>query len=182
MSVIWRRKWIVLLPIIVVGATAVALTAAATPQYRASADVLVRIPPTASSVGTSGVVMSPRMIENELESAQGSELVAVVREDVGSEPALSVGSSEESDVFRFTAVSSNADTAAAAANAYAERYIERQRTELVAEFGARASVIEDQLDLIEQGEGDPTRRRTSTAANSRTCASSPSSRRHRAHG
>jgi capsular exopolysaccharide synthesis family protein len=156
-SVIWRRKWIVLLPIIVVGATAVALTAAATPQYRASADVLVRIPPTASSVGTSGVVMSPRMIENELESAQGSELVAVVREDVGSEPALSVGSSEESDVFRFTAVSSNADTAAAAANAYAERYIERQRTELVAEFGARASVIEDQLDLIEQGEGDPTR-------------------------
>lgn len=157
MSVIWRRKWIVLLPIVVVGVTATLLTAAATPQYRATADVLVRIPPTASSVGTSGSVMSPRMVENELESAKGSELVAVVRVEVGAEPVLSVGSSEESDVFRFAAVSSDADSAAAAANAYAEGYIERQRTELIAEFEARASVIEDQLEAIDRGEGDPTR-------------------------
>ena len=33
-SVIWRRKWIVVLPIVVVGLTATLLTAAATPQYR----------------------------------------------------------------------------------------------------------------------------------------------------
>ena len=97
------------------------------------------------------------MIENELESAKGSELVALVRVDVGTEPVLSVASSEESDVFRFTAISSDAESAAFAANTHAERYIERQRTELIAEFEARASVIEDQIDAIDRGEGDPTR-------------------------
>ncbi len=153
-AVIWRRKWLVIIPIVVTAVTAALLSVSATPKYRASADVLVQIPPTASSVGTSGSVMSPRMVENELETAKGSELQAVVREAIGSEPIISVSSSDASDVFRFTAVSADADVAAFAANTYAETYIARQRTELIAEFEARAAVIQEQLDAIERGEGD----------------------------
>lgn len=153
-SVIWRRKWLVLVPIVITGVTAGLLSVAATPMYRASADVLVQIPPTASSVGTSGSVMSPRMVENELETAKGSELKSVVREAIGTEPTISVSSSDASDVFRFTAVSSDSDVAAFAANAYAETYIARQRGALIAEFEARAAVIQEQLDAIERGEGD----------------------------
>lgn len=156
-SVIWRHKWIVLLPIVVVGLTAGLLVSQAEEKYRASAEVLVQIPPTAGSVGTSGLVMSPRMVENELETAKGSELISIVREDIGPEPQLSVSSSESSDVFRFAAVSGDAEAAANAANTYAEAYIERQRFELVTEFEARASVIEDQLEAIERGEGDASR-------------------------
>jgi succinoglycan biosynthesis transport protein ExoP len=102
-------------------------------------------------------VMSPRMVENELESAQGSELQAEVREVVGAEPVLSVTSSDESDVFRFSAVSSNASNAALAANTYAETYIDGQRTDLINEFEARSAVLQEQLDAIERGEGDPSR-------------------------
>ena len=153
-AVMWRRKWLVIIPIVVTGLTAALLSVAATPMYRASADVLVQIPPTASSVGTSGSVMSPRMVENELETAKGSELQAVVRESIGTEPEISVSSSDASDVFRFTAVSSDADVAAFAANTYAETYISRQQSALVTEFEARAAVIQVQLDAIENGEGD----------------------------
>ena len=157
-SVLWRRKWLVILPALLTAVVAGLLSMAQTPMYRANADVLVRLPPTATSVGTTGAVMSPRQIENEFETASGSTLGSRVRELVGAEPTLTVTSSENSDVFRFTATSSRADSAAFAANTYAEEYIEAQITNLVDEYGARAAVIEDQLAAIEAGDVDAGRR------------------------
>jgi capsular exopolysaccharide synthesis family protein len=157
-SVIWRRKWLVVIPAAVTALVALALSVAQTPQYRATAEVLVTLPATATSVNSTGAVMSPRMVENELQSAAGSELQRQVREVIGSEPTLSVSSSEGSDVFEFTATSSNAQRAADAANTYAAQYIERQRASLIEEFDARAVVIEEQLAAIERGEGESSRR------------------------
>jgi len=72
-------------------------------RFGAPTDVLVRLPPTATSLGSTGLVLSPRLVENEFETASGSALQSRVREIVGNEPALSVSSSETSDVFTFTA-------------------------------------------------------------------------------
>ena len=156
-SVVWRRKWLVILPTLLTALIAAVLVLSQTPMYRASADVLVRLPPTANSLATTGSVMSPRLIENELETAQGSALQSQVREIIGSEPTLSVSSSDDSDVFRFTATSSNADNAAFAANTYAEQYIERQSSALIEEYAARAEVLEAQLAAIDDGEVDASR-------------------------
>ena len=157
-SVVWRRKWLVILPTVATALVAGLLSMAQTPMYRSSADVLVRLPPTATSVGATGAVMSPRQIENEFETASGSALRSEVRDTVGAEPTLTVTSSESSDVFRFTATSSNAESAALAANAYAEQYIVAQTRNLVDEYAARIAVIEDQLAAIEAGEVDADRR------------------------
>jgi capsular exopolysaccharide synthesis family protein len=157
-SVVWQRKWLVLVPIVLAGATALLLTLLQTPMYQASAAVLVRIPPTAESLATSGSEMSPRIIENELQTAAGSTLQSKVREIVGDEPTLSVSSSEGSDVFLFTATSSNADAAAFAANTYAEQYIESQATTLIEEYAARTAVLEEQIEVLDSGDVDETRR------------------------
>ncbi len=157
-SIVWRRKWLVILPAILTALVAGLLSMAQTPMYRSSADVLVRLPPTATSVGTTGAVMSPRQIENEFETASGSALRSQVREIVGAEPTLTVASSESSDVFRFTATSSSAEAAAFAANTYAEQYIEVQTTSLVGEYAARIAVLQDQLAAIEAGDVDANRR------------------------
>jgi capsular exopolysaccharide synthesis family protein len=157
-SVVWRRKWLVILPMLLTAIVAGALSNAQTPMYRASADVLVRLPPTATSVGTTGAVMSPRQIENEFETASGSALQTQVREIIGNEPTLAVSSSEDSDVFRFTATSSDPDAAAFAANTYAEQYIEVQTTSLIGEYAARTAVLEEQLAAIEAGDVDSDRR------------------------
>ena len=157
-SVIWRRKWLVILPTVVTALVATVLTLAQTPMYRATADVLVRLPPTATSVGSTGAVMSPRLVENEFETASGSALKSQVRKFVGAEPTLSVSSSEASDVFGFTATSSDPDVAALAANTFAEQYIELQRTSLVEQYEARITVLEDQLVAIETGDVDSSRR------------------------
>ena len=156
-SVVWRRKWLVILPTLLTALVAAGLTVAQTPMYRASADVLVRLPPTATSVGATGAVMSPRLVENEFKTASGSTLQTQVRAIVGPEPTLSVSSNEESDVFTFTATSSDADAAAFAANTYAEQYIVLQQDSLIAEYDARKEVLEAQLAGIESGDVDPSR-------------------------
>jgi len=153
-SVVWRRKWFVIVPTLVTAFVAAILTLAQTPMYRASADVLVRLPPTATSLGSTGAVMSPRLVENEFETASGSTLKTQVRTIVGDEPTLSVTSSEQSDVFTFTATSSDADAAAAAANSYAEQYIALQQNSLIAEYDSRTQVLQDQLTAIDEGTVD----------------------------
>jgi capsular exopolysaccharide synthesis family protein len=156
-SVVWRRKWIVILPMVLTTLVAVALSAAQTPMYRASAQVLVKTPATAYSLGSTGDVLSPRLVENELQAAKGSELIGELRGVIGGEPSLSVSVSEGSDVFTFTATSSDPELAAAAANTYATSYIERQRTILLDEYAARVAVLTEQLAAIERGEVDSTR-------------------------
>jgi len=153
-SVVWRRKWFVIVPTLLTAFVAAILTLAQTPMYRASADVLVRLPPTATSLGSTGAVMSPRQVENEFETASGSTLKTQVRSLVGDEPTLSVISSEQSDVFTFTATSSDADAAAAAANSYAEQYIALQQNSLIAEYDSRTQVLQDQLTAIDEGTVD----------------------------
>lgn len=144
--IIWRRKWIVLYPILLTALVAGALAYLTPVKYRSAAEVLVQLPPTADTVGSTGAVMSPRLIENELRAASGSELQAEVRTIIGPEPILSVTADDGSDVFRFQAVSGGRRQAGAAANAYAQMYIERQRTALIDEYSARSSVISGQVD------------------------------------
>jgi capsular exopolysaccharide synthesis family protein len=150
-AIVWRRKWIILYPIVLTMVVAGALSLLTPVQYRSAAEVLVKLPPTAETVGSSGAVLSPRLVENELRAASGSELQARVRELVGPEPSLSVTADDDSDVFRFTAVSGGSRQAAAAANTYADQYIDQQRSSVISEFTARAVVIQEQLDVaIEQ--------------------------------
>ena len=155
--VVWRRKWIVIIPALLTTLVAIALSEAQTPMYRASAEVLVKMPPNAYSLSSTGDVLSPRTVENELQAANGSALKADVRAVVGSEPTLSVSVSEGSDVFTFTATSSDADTAALAANTYAQICIDQQRQTLISEYATRAEVVREQLAAIESGESDSNR-------------------------
>jgi capsular exopolysaccharide synthesis family protein len=157
-SVIWRRKWIVILPALLTALVATGLSMAQAPQYRASADVLVRMPATAYSVGSAGSIMSPRLIENELQAANGSVLKGEVRQTIGTEPTLKVTVTEGSDVFTFTATSTSPDRAALAANTHAKAYIASQRDLLIVEYDSRVGVIEEQLAAIERGEASSERR------------------------
>jgi capsular exopolysaccharide synthesis family protein len=156
-SVLWRRKWLVIVPTLLTAMVAGALSLAQTAQYEASADVLVRLPPTANSLSTTGAVLSPRIVENEFETASGSAVRSDVAAIVGAEPSLSVSSTEESDVFTFTAVSADPELAAAAANTYAEGYIAAQQAALIAGYTARVDVVVAQLAAIDDGTVDAQR-------------------------
>jgi capsular exopolysaccharide synthesis family protein len=100
-----RSTLLVLFAVVVAAVAALVLSLLSTSRYRATADVLV-------GAGADGV---------ELLVASGSDLRADVRAVVGDEPELSVDAA--GDLLQFTATSTNADDAAAAANAYADVYV-----------------------------------------------------------
>lgn len=148
--VVRRRKWYVIIPTVLIVAIATFLSVTQETQYRASADVLVTQPATASSVGAADRVMSQRTLNNELLRAQGSELQDAVEAIVGTEPTLEtrLASQRDVDVFIFTATSSNAVLAAEAANTYADKYIEERRASLVLELDTRITVVQAQIDEL----------------------------------
>lgn len=104
-SALRRRGGLILVPALVAAGVALLLSLLATPQYRASSEVVI----------DAGV----RSISSEERVAVGSDLLADVRAIVGDDAELSAEIVEGSDVLRFTATSSNAENAAIAANAYA---------------------------------------------------------------
>lgn len=110
-----RHVWLVVVPVVLAAAVALVLSLLSTPMYRATAEVLV--------AGTADGV--ERVVATELVVASGSELRSEVRAVVGAAPELSVDAAGDADVLAFTASSTNADNAAAAANAYAGVYVER---------------------------------------------------------
>ena len=148
--IVRRRKWWIFFPLVLITAAAVAVSLTQNDRYRASADVLVQQPVSASSVDELGNSASARLINNELQRAEGSALQDLVRETIGEEPDLDVelAGANDIDVLVFTATSKNAAAAAAAADAYANTYVDVRRSSLVEELSARQAVVQSRLDEV----------------------------------
>ncbi len=149
-AVLRRRKWLVILPMVIAPLVSLGLSLSQESRYRSSAEVLVREPPSATAVGAPERPMQQRVLQNELQRARGSALQDEVRQVVGPEPTLTVRlvADEDTDVFTFTAESVDPAFAARAANVYAETYIDERRRSLVEELVARMSVVDERLENI----------------------------------
>lgn len=151
-SVLWRRKWVVALAVLVVAGTALALSVTQTPRYRASTEVLVRqggsalVDPNASS-GSPAVAQ--RTLENELRLARSRSVQIAAEDALGFDPDVSVRADANADVLTISATSTDPDVAAAVANSYAEVFIAERRESLVAEYLATAATIQDQVDVLD---------------------------------
>lgn len=150
-AILWRRKWLVLTPVLIVTAVAMLMTFSQTELYRSSTEVLIKEPPSAAAIGAPERPMQQRVLQNELQRAQGSEIQRQVREIIGSEPLIGVrlAASEDVDVFVFTGESSSPEAAADAANQYAKVYIGERRVSLTVDLEAQARVLSDQISEIE---------------------------------
>lgn len=95
-----------LVAVVLAAGAAMVMSVLATEKYRATSGVLI----------SAGI----RSIESEAGVAAGSEVEAEVRAVVGDEPELSVEIVEGADVLRLSAVSTNAENAAFAANTFAD--------------------------------------------------------------
>jgi len=104
----WIRSWlIVLVAVLLAAGSALTMSLLSTARYRASAEVTV--------------LVRVRSIESEALVATSSEVAVEVRQVVGDGPHLEVEVVGD-DVLRFTAESTDAETAATAANLHADVY------------------------------------------------------------
>ena len=140
LHVLRRRKWIVLLCVVVVPLAAVGFSLRQSPLYRSSADVLLRyqtLPSTLSGVAdpNSAANVDPaRTMNTQLQIASLPTLAARVdtalrrrgipAKDIGSTTASAVG---DTDLLRFTSGGRTAATAAAIATEYARQFTRYRR-------------------------------------------------------
>ncbi len=137
--VIARRKWIVLAGMLAAVVPAVALSVIQEPQYRASAEVIIRSSAAQSVFGTGGqTVRDPdRIIQNEISVIEGDLVYARLKENLGltvDPPEVRGSARADTDVVTLSVESGDPSTAADLVNAYIVAYTDVKTEQAVSNF------------------------------------------------
>jgi non-specific protein-tyrosine kinase len=151
LQIVRRRKWwVVVVTVAAVGA-ALVTSALQTPEYRATAEVLLR-------TRVSERIFSPEQqdaargsqVETEIEVMKSRSIFDAVTERLGFEPDVSIAARGETDVVAVSATRTDAAQAAEIASTYAEVYVAARRESLVADLLSAVDRVQVQLDEIDQ--------------------------------
>jgi len=130
---IMRRRWLwILVPAVAVCALAAALTATRSPSWTTSAQVSVGGSAAQEAInGSASGAASVRELSNEVDLAASDQVRQGVVDRLGFEPDVDIAAAESSDAILFTATAPTAEMAAAAANTWAEVYVETKRQDAI---------------------------------------------------
>ena len=141
LTVIRRRKAVIILAVLLVEAAALTVSYLKTPVYQGTAEVLLR-PRTDQIFGNSVALGDPkRALETEIRVLKSAPVKSKVREQLGSAPTIDAGAIADTDVIKVQARSVSAKQAADIANAYATSYIDLRREQAVDALRAAADKI-----------------------------------------
>jgi tyrosine-protein kinase len=145
-AIVWSRKWMIVA--VATTATAVALfySYRQTPAYSSSAQVVVR----PSSPDDSPVILNMNTEQEVANSLPVARLAAGHLADLGVKPGRTKASLiEGTETILFTSVSRDPAAAQAAADAYANAYLEFRRNELLKELEDARRPYEIQIQTID---------------------------------
>ena len=151
-SVVMRRKWIVIMAVIITTGIAVVLSALQTPIYSASSEVLIQ-PRGEDGLFEDRVVnLNDRAIQTEIQVLRGQAVRARVQQDLGladlpaTVTASAIGST---DVISVAVRDANASNAAILANAYATAYIDIRREQSVEDLLSASTEVQSAIDDLQ---------------------------------
>ncbi|MBL8778078.1 MAG: polysaccharide biosynthesis tyrosine autokinase [Acidimicrobiales bacterium] len=148
-AVLRRRKWTIIVVVLVVLGLGAVMSYRKSPVYEAQASLLLRAASATSVLAEQTSSDPERRVQNEAELLQGARTAAEVEQRLGFGAGISVAAGGDSDVIEITASSGDPERAALIANTYAEAHRDlRKQDNLVAIDGARREV-QLQLDEIE---------------------------------
>src|SRR5690606_24948891 len=138
LSVLRRRKWVILLTTVVVFVVGAFMSYQRTPVYEATTTLLLRAPAQNSVLAEQMSGDPERRVQNESEVLKGERTSAEAAERLGFSAAVTVEAGGDSDVIEVTGSSSVPQEAADIANTYAEVHLAlRQQDNLAAIDAAR---------------------------------------------
>jgi tyrosine-protein kinase len=164
LNVVWRRKWIVLLPIVIVPLMAVITSARQPALYQASAGVLIdvqNLPANLEGIQDPTQSNAPRVLQTQAELARSPEVARRTVEALGLRGwapsdllgATAVSGGENSDVLTFSATNANPEVAAQLATEYARQFI-LYRSELdTQELETARKAAEDEIKALQAAGG-----------------------------
>jgi succinoglycan biosynthesis transport protein ExoP len=149
LRVLWRRKWTILVIVLVAVGAGLGFSKLQTKKYTATAEVIVQ--PSGTPAGaqvnsnTPGTV-SADQVSTQVQVVQSAPVRDLVLRRLGSAPKVSVSSPTQTDVIDIAATSTNPRQAANTANAYANAYVDFSHTQAVNALLPAAQQIQAQID------------------------------------
>ncbi len=168
-----RRRWVILLSVVVAVGSALAFSFTQTPVYDSHTRVLLQ---SSSSVfSPSGSSQGDQLsVPTEIEVFSSEPVQAAVRAKVGIAPPVTVTQVGTTNVVEVTAVSVRPQQAAALANAYSNAYIDYKRRRAVDSLLAAVQAIQPRIDeLSNQISGLDAKIAAAVAANPKLTGSTP---------
>jgi non-specific protein-tyrosine kinase len=140
---IYARRWFFVVATATIAAgVAYAVDDVDQPQYEASAQLLIE-PRQADSLD--GVASSPQDLATELVLVQGQAVRERFEQRLGQSVAVETSALEASSVIEVQATSANPRLAAAAANAYAQAYVDLRDDEAADEVASSLATLDQEL-------------------------------------
>ncbi|WP_395159657.1 polysaccharide biosynthesis tyrosine autokinase [Ilumatobacter sp.] len=150
--VVLRRKWVVIAAVMLTTTISVVSSAAQTPVYSSSSEVLVQPRGQDGLFADSIVNLNDRAIQTEIQVIEGQAVRQRVQDNLQLEvkpPGVHATAVGSTDVISLTLRSTNATNAATLANAYANAYIEVRREQSVGELLAATTEVQTAIDKLQ---------------------------------
>jgi capsular exopolysaccharide synthesis family protein len=146
--VLWRRRLIVILAVIVAVGATIGIDAVRTRVYRATSNILF-VSQNYSSGGTI-VPLSPTDIATDIELVQGAAIKATVAKNLGAvPPPVTVNQVGTTEVAQISVSSPDKILATKAANAYVRAYIANSQSRYLANQQSAESQIQQQINGLQ---------------------------------
>jgi len=146
LAVLQRRKWTILLVVVVVLALGGLLSYRKSPVYETTASLLLKAGSTASPLAEASSSDPERRVKNEAELLQGERTAREVANRLGFGAGISVAAGGESDVIEITASSGDPEQAALIANTFAETHKDLRQRDTAGAITSAEQEIQAQID------------------------------------
>src|SRR5579875_1385505 len=150
LRVVWRRKWLGGLVVVLCVAAGVGASFLEKPTYTAKADILLQSSsPAAALLGGSGASLSPTDVATQIQIVTSAPVTQEVSRQLHQPaPQVSVTEVGQTNVIEVAASSHSAATAARIANAYARAYLTFRRDQNVNASLSAASAVQAKLSSV----------------------------------
>jgi succinoglycan biosynthesis transport protein ExoP len=147
LRVLGRRRWVIILSVVVFLGLAIAYIVLTTPVYQGTANLLLQpeLSSTLAQANNSNVVAIVD-VATDIQLIGSGQVSAEVHETIPNAPKASVAEIGTTDVVAISVQSTNAKLAAAAATAYARAYIHVQQKEAVDSLNSAAQIVQTNVD------------------------------------
>ncbi|MGI8755001.1 MAG: polysaccharide biosynthesis tyrosine autokinase [Acidimicrobiales bacterium] len=149
LSVLLRRKWVVVFTVIVVAGSALGYSMLQTPVYQAHARVLIS-PNQSAFQSNYGSYIDPSSIQTEVEILQAAPVRAAVVKRLGNVPGATASIVGSTAIIDVSAQSSNAAQAATVVTAYAEEYINLRRQQSLDGLLGLSTTLQKKIDDLQK--------------------------------
>jgi polysaccharide biosynthesis transport protein len=152
LSILRRRKWIVVVTVLVAVAASLVASFLQTPIYEAESQIVIQTRSTADPFDQQALSSgdAEREAATAIEVIKSEPVRAEVEKKIGSAPQVSVAVVGETNVISIKARSTDAERATLIANAYAESYVSFKRTQAVNESLAATSQVRARVDDLQK--------------------------------